>query len=251
MNQKTNTYTDKVYKLTRGAAPLSYMLPTRNSKRMALLHFDEKKGINRALRYARNQKSPFEDEQDKENLIIEPIIFEDGFLTVTRENQVLQEFLHYHPLNGNQFIEVDNEKDAIDDMESLNVEVDALIKARQLSISQLENVCRVVYGKSTDKLTTAEMKRDILVAAKKDPMSFLEMLEDPELEYNSNIQRFFDAGYLSTRRDNSEVWFSTANNKKKMLTVPFGVEPTQAAASFLKSDEGIEALKMLESLVEE
>lgn len=251
MNQKQKTFVDKTYKLTRGSAPLSYMLPTRNSKRFSLLHFDEEKGINRALRYARNQKSPFEDEQDKENIIIEPIIFEDGFLSVPRTNQVLQEFLHYHPLNGKHFEEINEEKDAVDDMKSLNIEVDALIQARQLSLQQLENVCRVIYGKNTDTITSAEMRRDVLVAAKNDPHGFLDMLKDPELEYNSNIQRFFNAGLLTTRRKGTEVWFSTATNKKKMLTVPFGLEATQAAATFLKSDEGIEALKMLESLIEE
>ena len=53
---------DKVYKLTRNAAPLSYTLPTRNTRRFPLMYFDEDKNMNRALRYARNQKSPFEDE---------------------------------------------------------------------------------------------------------------------------------------------------------------------------------------------
>ena len=67
-------YVDKVYKLTRSAAPLSFMLPVRNSRRFPLLFFDEEKGTNRALRYARNQRSPFEDEQDG-NAIIEAIIF--------------------------------------------------------------------------------------------------------------------------------------------------------------------------------
>ena len=143
------------------------------------------------------------------------------------------------------------EKDAVEEMEILNVEVDALIEARQLSITQLENICRVMYGRNTDKLTTAEMKRDVLVAAKRDPQGFLDMLKDPELEYNSNVQRFFDAGYLTTRKNNSEVWFSTPNNKRKMLSVPFGLDAVEAAASFLKSDDGIQALKMLESLLEE
>ena len=40
------------------------MLPTSNSRRSPLLWFDEERGENRALRYASNQKSPFEDEQD-------------------------------------------------------------------------------------------------------------------------------------------------------------------------------------------
>ena len=52
-------------------------------RRFPLLWFDEEKGENRALRYARNQKSPFEDEQDG-NAIVEPVIFEDGFLRVPR-----------------------------------------------------------------------------------------------------------------------------------------------------------------------
>ena len=94
--KKQQQYVDKTYRLMRDAAPLSFMLPVRNSRRSPLLHFDEDKGINRALRYAVNQKSPFEDEQDG-NAIVEPIIFEDGFLRVSRTNQVLQEFLALSP----------------------------------------------------------------------------------------------------------------------------------------------------------
>ena len=71
-------YTSKSYRLTRDVAPLTFMLPSRNTKRYPLLWFDEDKGINRPLRYAINQKTPFEDEQDG-NAIVEPIIFEDGF----------------------------------------------------------------------------------------------------------------------------------------------------------------------------
>jgi len=61
---KKNVLVNKTYKLTKDAAPLSFMLPTRNSRRYPLMYFDESTGTNRALRYARNQKSPFEDEQD-------------------------------------------------------------------------------------------------------------------------------------------------------------------------------------------
>ena len=82
MKQRKNLV-DKVYKLTRNAAPLSFMLQTRSSSKRPLLYFDDTKGVNRALRYARNQNSPFEDEQDG-NAIVEPVIFEDGFLRVPR-----------------------------------------------------------------------------------------------------------------------------------------------------------------------
>jgi len=117
---KQAQFVDKVYKLTREAAPLSFMLPTRNSKRFPLLWFDEKTGINRPLRYAKNQRTPFEDEQDG-NAILDPVIFEDGFLRVQRTNQVLQEFLYYHPLNGIKFTEMDEEKDAQAVVDKMNL----------------------------------------------------------------------------------------------------------------------------------
>lgn len=248
MKTKKAKTVDKVYKLTRGAAPLSLMLPTRNSRRFPLFYFDEEKGENRALRYARNQKSPFEDEQDG-NVILEPIIFEDGMLVVPRTNPVLQSFLHYHPLNGTKFVEVDDEKDAQEDVENLNIEVDALIEARQLPIDMLESVSRVLFGKDTSRVSTAELKRDVLVFAKNEPKEFLSVLSDPSLKLQGDVQLFFDKGLLSFRKNKKEVWYNTSSNKTRMLTVPFGEEGMQSVASYLSSDDGIESLKTLENLM--
>ena len=75
----TTKYVDKIYKLTRDTAPLSLTLASRNTKRFPLLWFDEKTGTNKALRYARNQNSPFEEEQD-DNAILDPIVFLYGLL---------------------------------------------------------------------------------------------------------------------------------------------------------------------------
>lgn len=240
---------DKVYKLTRGDAPLSFMLPTRNSRRFPLMYFDETSNTNRTLRYARNQKSPFEDEQDG-NAILEPVIFEDGFLRVPRTNPVLQEFLHYHPLNGRKFVLVDEEKDAQVIVENLNLEVDALIEARNLSVDLVESVARVLFGRDTSKISTAELRRDILVYAKNEPKDFLNVLGDPMLKLQSNVQLFFDKNLLSFRKNQKEVWFNTSSNKTRMLVVPFGEDATFIVASYLSSDDGIESLKMLEKLIE-
>ena len=236
---------DKVYKLKKGS-PLSYTLASRNHPRFPLMWYDEKNNLNRALRYAINQKSPFEDEQDG-NAIIEPIIFEDGFLTVPRTNPVLQEFLHLHPLNGIIFVQVDKEKDASAQVEDLNIQVDALIEARQLSIDQIETLTRVMFGKDPSRLSTAELKRDILVYAKKDPKGFLSVLNDPELKFQARIRLFFENKLLVLRNGDKEVWYNTSTNKKKMLSVPFGQEPYDMVAHFLQSDEGIDSLKMLEA----
>ena len=110
MIKSTNELKDRVFVLTSSTSPLTYVLPSRNTKRFSLLHFDGK--TNRALRYARNQKSVFEDEQD-DNAIVEPVIFEDGALVVPANNPILSQFLDMHPLNGQIFMELNPEKEAI------------------------------------------------------------------------------------------------------------------------------------------
>ena len=243
--KKNTTTVDKTYKLKSNATPISFTLPSRNTSRFPLLYFDEENNTNRALRYARNQKSPFEDEQDG-NFILEPVIFDDGFLNVPRTNPVLQQFLHYHPMNGSVFLEVDKTVDAAKEVEDLNFEVDALIEARQLSIEQLEVVSRVMFQKDVTNVSTAELRRDVLIYAKKEPKSFLEILNDPLLKLQSNVQLFFAHNLLQFRNGQREVWFNTKSNKKKMMSIPFGEDPFETVALFLKSDEGIEVLKFLE-----
>jgi len=144
--KSTPKFVDKAYKLTRDSAPLSLILASRHTTRFPLLHFDENTGLNRPLRYARNQNSPFQDEQD-DNAILEPIVFEDGFLYVPKNNQVLQKFMSLHPGNGRIFVEIDKAKEAQEIVEDLNLEVDALIEARQLNVEQVENISRVLFQK--------------------------------------------------------------------------------------------------------
>ncbi len=241
---KKEKYTVKTYRLKNNRKPLSYMLASRHSKRSPLLHFDEENGINKPLRYARNQKSPFEDEQDG-NAILEPVVFEEGMLVVQKENQVLQKFLHYHPQNGQVFEEVDKEVDASQDLERVERELDAQIAAKQLSTERLIMVSRVLIGGNVDRMTIPELKRDILLYAKHEPQDFMDILNDPMLDLQDTVYQLFDSQLLSLRNQNRDVYFNLPKNKKKLLTVPFGEEYSYIVASYMQSDEGIETFKLL------
>jgi len=242
-----STLENKVYKLTKNAAPLSFMLSTRHSRRKPLLYFDGK--INRALRYASNQKSPFEDEQDG-NAILEPIVFENGFLSVPKENQVLQHFLSIHPSNGTVFIEVNKEQDAQGELETMNLEADAVLAARSMDISQMEMVARVMLDINPDKLSSTELRRDMMILAKRYPADFLEAVEDPEMDMYSKVTLMIQKGILGLRNNGRNVHYNLKNNKKRMMTVPFGEDPKTAIAAYLQSDEGIEVLKLLDKHLE-
>jgi hypothetical protein len=238
---------DKIYVLKKKNTPLSYMLASRNTRRSPLLHFDGKS--NRPLRYAVNQRSPFEDEQDG-NAILEPIVFVDGALKVSKTNPVLQYFLELHPGNGQVFEEVNTEKDASSDIDKLTSELDAQIAARDLDIDSLEAVARVLLGSKIDKMSTAELKRDVFVYARNYPMSFLEMLNDPMLQLRNTCAKFFEYDLLKLKNKGRDIYFNLPQNKKKLLTVPFGENHIYILASYLQTDEGIEVLRLLENKIE-
>jgi hypothetical protein len=238
----------KQYKLTRGQAPLAFMLSSHHNKRTSLLYFDEETGTNRALRYARNQKSPFEDEQDG-NAILEPIIFEDGFLNVDRGNQVLQEFLYYHPGNGHTFVEIDRAKDASEELEIQEIILDAQILAKELDLSTLESLSRVLFGPQADKRSTAELRRDMLVYSRNNPADFIDMLNDPSLQLYDDVSKFFGKGLLVLKNKNRDVYFNLPNNKTKILTVPFGEEAHDITSSYFITDDGVESYKLLKGML--
>ncbi len=237
-------FVSKSYRLKRTDVPLSYMLASRHSSRFPLLHFDEDTGTNRPLRYARNQKSPFEDEQDG-NAILEPVVFEDGFLTVEKQNQVLQQFLHYHPQNGMVFEEINHARDAQEELELAEMQLNAQIMAKELSTDKLVTVCRVFLGGSVDKMSTAELKRDVLMFSKSQPEDFMNILNDPLLDLQDTVIQMFSSNLLQFKNGQKDVHFNYKKNKKRMLTVPFGEDPYYIVASYFQSDEGLETFKML------
>jgi len=247
MKKKTQAIA-KSYRLKSEIAPLSFMLNSHHNHRSPLLYFDEEKGINRPLRYARNQRSPFEDEQDG-NAIMEPIIFEDGFLRVERSNQVLQEFLSLHPSNGQIFEEINEAKDAAEELEIQEIILDAQLLARDLSISKLEMVCRVLMGTSVDRKSTSELKRDILVYARHNPEEFIDILNDPSLQIYDDVVQIFSKGLLSLRNKNRDVYFNLKDNKTKILTVPYGEDANDIMASYFQTDDGIETYKLLKQML--
>jgi len=246
MKKKQEKYVSKSYRLKREIAPLAYMLASRHSARLPLLYFDEETGVNRPLRYARNQKSPFEDEQDG-NAILEPVVFEDGFLSVDKRNQVLQHFLHYHPQNGMVFEEVNAARDAQEELEVVEMQLNAQIAAKELSVDKLVTVCRVFLGGSVDKMSTAELKRDVLMFSKESPEEFMDILTDPMLELQDTVIQMFSSNLLEFKNNQKDIHFNYKNNKKRMLTVPFGEDPYYIVASYFQSDDGLETFKMLKA----
>ena len=235
---------DRVYYLTTNEKPLVYTVASRHSRKRPLMWFDERTGESRELRYATNQNSCFVDEQ-KGQVTLGRIVFRNGSLSVPKSRQNLQKLLSlYHPLKGMYFDEYDAVSEASDDTEYLNLEVDALVAARELSVDEAEAVLRVEYGSKVSQMSSKEIKRDILLFARRNPGLFLNLMQDDNVHLRNFGVKAVDAGIIKLASDNrSFVW---ASNGRKLMTVPFEEHPYSALAAWFKTDEGLEVVKGIE-----
>lgn len=220
-------------------APVSFILQSRDTPTKRLLYFDEAKKKNRSLRYASNQQSPFQDEQD-DNAILEAIVFEDGILQVNDNNPVLYDFLKLHPLNGDVFYEWDPSKDAEERLMNEELILDAKIAVRSLSPDKMASIIRIFKGKNTEKMSINELKWDVMQIAEDYTEEFMEALDDPDLAVDDIAVRAFKDGYVSTRNHGRDVHYNLKDNRKRMFSVPMDEAPESALAAWLKSDDGQE-----------
>ena len=86
------------------------MIAVKHTSRKPLTFFDGT--LNRALRYATNQLTPFMDEQDGV-VTLEPIVFNNGSLVVPDWNVNLQKFLLIHPEFNKTFFELDKDRKSV------------------------------------------------------------------------------------------------------------------------------------------
>ena len=230
---------DRIYRLKGGKKPLSRMLKSAN-----IYYFDEEMGYERELKYCQNQKTCFVDEMQGEQRM-EHIIFRNGMLIVEKEKTVLQKFLSlYHPSRDVIFYEEKPAVKAANEVEIIELEIDALTAARSLEIDMAEAVMRVEIGSKVSKMSSKELKRDLLIFAKKNPRLFLELVNDENVVLRNFGIKATELGILKLSSD--QRTFSWGSNNRKLMNVPFDEHPYSALASWFKTDEGIEIYANIE-----
>ena len=235
---------DRFYHLLNDRSPLTFRINSRHSMKKALMYFDEEKGYNRELRYATNMKSPFVDEQ-KGPVTLGHIVFEDGVLMVPKSDQALQKLLSlYHPNKGKLYAEKDDVQEAVDELDYLEVEMEAMNAASTMDVDQAEAILRVEFGSSVSSMTSKELKRDLLLFARGNPYLFLELANDENVELRNFGIRAVEAGIMKLSQD--QRTFTWASNGRKLMNIPFDENPYSALAAWFKTDEGVEVYKTVQ-----
>ena len=235
---------DRSYFLLNDRRPLRYRLRGKSTRKEPLMYFDEEKGFQRELRYATNQRSPFVDEQNGQ-VMLGHILFDKGALFVPKERQNLQKLLSiYHPYKDKRYAEFDPKEEAKDELEDINVTVDALNLARDMEIDQAEAILRVEYGSGVSQLSSKELKRDLMIFAQQDPYVFIELAKDENVILRNFAVRAVEAKIIALSQD--QRTFKWASNGRKLMNIPFEENPYSALAAWFKTDEGVEVYKTVE-----
>ena len=235
---------DRTYILTQGKEPLTFTIPAKHTRRHALLWYDSGANEQRELRYATNMSSPFVDEQ-KGEVTLGHITFRDGTLNVPKENIALQKLLSlYHPMNGLRYKEHIPQQIADDEIETIEWEIEALNAARNMDIDLAEAIVRVEYGSKVNKMSSKELKRDLLLLAKQNPKLFLSLAADENVQLRNFAINAVEAQIIRISPDNRSVHWTS--NDRKLLNIPFDENPYSAIAAWFKTDEGIEVFKSIE-----
>ena len=230
---------NRIYYLKGRKKPLSRMIRSAN-----IYYFDEEKGYERELKYCQNQKTCLVDEM-KGDQRLEHIIFRNGALYVPREQVVLQKLLSlYHPHKDQIFYEHKPKVVAENELAWLEFEIEALGLAKNMEVDFAEAIMRAEVGSKVDNLSSKELKRDLLLFAKRNPKLFIELARDENVILRNFGIKATEAGIIRLSGDQRHfTWGSTG---RKIMVVPFDEHPYSALAAWFKTDEGMEIYSNIE-----
>jgi hypothetical protein len=230
---------DRLYELKGNKIPPVYIIRSRS-----LYWFDEEQGMEREIKYCRNQQTVFVDEM-KGPQRLGHIVFRNGKLLVEKEQTILQKFLSiYHPDRDLLFTEYNAEKIAESDIDILEMQLEAMNAAKALEVDRAEAVLRTEYGNAVSKMTSKELKRDVLIFAQNNPVLFLELVNDENINIRNIGIKAVEQNIIKLSED--QRTFKWASNGRKLMTVPFDENPYSALAAYFKTDEGIEVYQTVE-----
>ena len=149
-----------------------------------------------------------------------------------------------HPDLGNRFIEHNPVKIAEDDIDFIELEIEALTTAQGIDVDHAEAILRTELGDKVSKMTSKELKRDLLLFARNNPQLFLELANDENINIRNVGIKAAESNIIVLSND--QRTFTWASTGRKLITVPFDENPYSALAAWFKTDEGVEVYQTIE-----
>ena len=133
-----------------------------------------------------------------------------------------------------------------DEEKGYNREIRYASNQKSCFVDEQDNkaILRVELGSAVDKMSSAELKRDLYMFARNNPILFLDLVNDENVVLRNLAIKAAEMGIIKLSQD--QRTFAWGSNDRKLMTVPFEENPYSAFAAFLKTDEGVEIFKSIE-----
>lgn len=194
---------------------------------------------NRGIRYCPQEASIWKDEQSKES-VVEPVVFENGYLIVPRTKPNLIEYLRAHPSNGTKYHELKKEVK----QEATLEDETAIIEAKSIVLkTPVEDLLAIAMHYNVD---IAESDRSIKLSisrninSAKEAVWFLENWNSPFLQAKAVVVQGIEYGVLVVKGNNIS-W----SDGDIIISAPLGTVPVDEAANLLISPEGASTFSLL------
>ena len=149
----------------------------------------------------------------------------------------------YHPDLNKEYEEFDPNKIAEQEIASEEEKLDAQNIVRDMDIEDLEAIARVALdGRSVSDMSSKEMRRDMLIYARRNPQEVMSLSNDENLKLRNVAVRAVEMGVIFIKDDNRTVCWNN-KTKDKIVTVPYGENVYQALGAFFKTDDGLDVLQ--------
>ena len=231
-------FKDRNYSIKGDEEPVAYYFMRK------FLWYDPNKGYEREVMFTENQKTPFVDEFQGAVIPARPAL-RGGVLRVPKEKRVWQYILsELHPHLDKRYVELDSRKDAIDELEEMNTEFEAMKLAMEMDINKAESIVRANVGSIVSKMSSFEIMRDLRVMAKQDPQLLIDLANDDNIELRNIAAKAVEQSVLKISADRRTVTWGA--NGRKLFSVPFEEHPLIAITAWFKTNEGLDLLPQIE-----
>lgn len=197
--------------------------------------FDKEMNKVRQIRYCPNEPSIYVEEQS-EHARREHVVFRDKMLFVPSEKPNLLHFLMTHPdnkVNGGRLFEmIDKSRSAEEELDREFTQFEAIGMVRDKDLSELLPVA-MFLGINTNR-KSAEIRRDLLIDAKKNPTRFVELFDNPQVKCKSAVLQAMDFQILNKKADGM-YWFDT---NRLIVTAAAGLDPVDVMTRFCLTEKG-------------
>lgn len=246
MPTKKKVLRPKTYRLTDNKSPESMFI--RSGKKGDVVFFDKDKAESRAIRHCPNQRSIFIDEQDQ-FAVVQPVIFKKGYLDVSEEQPITQQFLDHHPRNGFSFTEINESMEAKENTLGTEMRMDAMCAVREVAkekmgIHKLKSVIAVMRSsvEEANRMSIEELKSALYNEIDNDVSRFFDdkgnvnIFDDQDIHNKYTTLRAIREGIIvKSPNGKSLLW---AKDKKLIATAPRSVDLVDFFADFLNTDDG-------------